>query len=62
MKYRNPSRMSIAQGILYHIVFALTIPVKRITGKAVFHPTIQTVGFQTAFSVTPRLFKFHFFL
>jgi hypothetical protein len=32
-------------------VFALTIPVKGITGKAVFHPMIQTVGFQTAFSV-----------
>jgi hypothetical protein len=28
-------------------VFALTIPVKGITGKAVFHPTIQTVGFKT---------------
>jgi hypothetical protein len=24
---------------------------KGITGKAVFYPTIQTVGFQTAFSV-----------
>jgi hypothetical protein len=26
-------------------------PRKEITGKAFFHPTIQTVGFQTAFSV-----------
>jgi hypothetical protein len=28
--------------------------VKWITGKAVFHPTIQTMGFQTVFSVNHR--------
>jgi hypothetical protein len=28
-------------------------PQKGMTSNAAFHPTIKTVGFQTAFSVTP---------
>jgi hypothetical protein len=32
-------------------IVALSNPMKGLPSNAVFHPTIQTVGFQTAFSV-----------
>jgi len=37
-------------------IVALSNPMKGLPSNAVFHPTIQTVGFQTAFSVSHRVF------